>query len=100
MKSSLLLTALLFTAYYPAILAVIFIAFVSIIRLPAKGLFVARALTALLIAVFLAHFNRIFEVWPAHLLFPSGHTTFCAGLAWSLALLRPWTLFFTIPLLI
>ncbi len=91
---------LLFTAYYPALIAVIFAVVFIVTPIPAKLLFLARALAALVISVFLAHFNRIFEVWPAHLLFPSGHTTFCAGMAWSLAMLRPWTLLFTIPLLI
>ncbi len=85
---------------YPVDLAVVFLLAVALTRMPAKGRFLSRALLALFIATLLAHVNRIFGLWPAHLLFPSGHTTFCAGLTWSLAMLRPWTLILTLPLLI
>jgi len=90
----------IYVSYYPVVIALVFLIAVLLTPVPAKGRFLGRALTALFIATLLAHVNRIFGLWPAHLLFPSGHTTFCAGLSWSLAMLRPWTLFLTIPLLI
>jgi hypothetical protein len=52
------------------------------------------------IATFLAHVNRIFHLYPAHLYFPSGHMTFCLGVSISLAMLRPWTVALTSPFLI
>jgi membrane-associated phospholipid phosphatase len=96
---TLFILAILFVAYYPFIIAVTFLVFWLVTKIPARNRFLSRALTALVIAVFLAHVNRIFGFWPEHLLFPSGHTTFCAGLSWSLAMLRPKTLAVTIPLL-
>jgi hypothetical protein len=90
----------LFTSYYPYAIAVAFLTFLFWMKVPRKGVFLSRALIALLIATFLAHVNRIFDLWPAHLLFPSGHTTFCLGLSLSLAMLRPWTLLITLPLLV
>ncbi len=54
-------------------------------------------MTALVVATFLAHVNRIWHIVPSHLLFPSGHTTFCSGCAITLAMLRPWTLRYTVP---
>ena len=92
--------AFIFIDKYPLVIALVFVIAVIATPVPSKGLFVARAATALVIAVLLAHLNRMTGFWQAHLIFPSGHTTFCAGLTWSLAMLRPWTLFFTIPLLI
>jgi hypothetical protein len=97
----LLDAATLFVFYYPHLLAVVFLVVYLRTRMPAKGLFLLRALTAaLVLATFLAHVNRIFGLWPAHLLFPSGHTTFCAGVSWSLAMLRPWTAVVTAPLVL
>jgi hypothetical protein len=90
----------LFTTYYPLAIALVFLGCLFTIRMPAKGSFFARSMLALIIAVFLAHVNRIFYLWPAHLLFPSGHTTFCFGLALSLGMLRPWTLVITLPLVV
>ncbi len=90
----------LFTDTYPPAILLVFLAYVLLSKIPRKGAFLARALVALVIAVFLAHVNRIFGLWPAHLLFPSGHTTFCLGVAFSLALLRPWTLLITLPLIV
>jgi membrane-associated phospholipid phosphatase len=81
----------MFLAFHGTLLAV---------RIPDKGAFWGRAMLALAIAVFLAHVNRIFHFAPGHLLFPSGHTTFCFGLAISLGMLRPWTLAITLPLLV
>jgi len=92
--------AALFTDYYPYAIALVFLGSLYTVEMPEKGAFFARAMLALVIAVFLAHVNRIFFLWPSHPLFPSGHTTFCFGLAWSLALLRPWTLAITLPLLV
>jgi membrane-associated phospholipid phosphatase len=92
--------AVFIVIYYPQLLAVAFLVTYLRADMPAKNLFLLRALTALVIATFLAHVNRIFGLWPEHLLFPSGHTTFCAGLSWSLAMLRPWTVLLTVPLLI
>jgi membrane-associated phospholipid phosphatase len=92
--------AILFVAFYPHLLAVVFLLVYLLTDVPAKGLFLLRALTALGVAVFLAHVNRIFGIWPAYLLFPSGHTTFCAGVSWSLAMLRPWTAAVTFPLVV
>jgi hypothetical protein len=63
----------LFTSYYPYAIAVAFLTFLFWMKVPRKGVFLSRALIALLIATFLAHVNRIFDLWPAHLLFPSGH---------------------------
>jgi len=89
-----------FTTYYPFAIALVFLGTLYSLDVPEKGAFFARAMVALLIATFLAHVNRIFYLWPAHLLFPSGHTTFCLGVALSLGMLRPWTLAVTLPLLV
>jgi len=88
----------LFTYNYPFAIALVFLGSLYAMDVPRKGAFFARAMLALVIAVILAHVNRIFHLWPAHLLFPSGHTTFCFGLALSLGMLRPWTLVITLPL--
>jgi hypothetical protein len=92
--------AFVLTYYYPVVMALVFLAFFFLTRVPAKGRFFLRALVALVIAVFLAHVNRIFHLFPAHLSFPSGHMTFCFGVALSLGMLRTWTLAITLPLLI
>ncbi len=81
-------------------MAVIFLIFVSATKTLNRGKILLRACVALVIAVFLAHFNRIFHVDPAHLNFPSGHMTFCLGVSISLALLQPWTLSVTLPFLL
>jgi hypothetical protein len=88
----------LFLDYYPSAIAAMFLAALFWIRLPTKASFFLRALTALVIAVVLAHLNRWFAFYPAHLLFPSGHVTFCLGVSISLGMLRPWTLAITLPL--
>jgi hypothetical protein len=72
----------LFTSYYPYAIAVAFLTFLFWMKVPRKGVFLSRALIALLIATFLAHVNRIFD------------------LSLSLAMLRPWTLLITLPLLV
>jgi len=94
----LMFVAYVLVCYYPQFLAVTFLVVYLRTQMPAKGMFLVRALTALVVATFLAHVNRIFGFWHAHLLFPSGHTTFCAGLSWSLAMLRPWSAVWTLPL--
>ena len=86
--------------YCPHVMAVIFLVFLLATKLPAKGRFFLRALVALAIVTFLAHVNRIFDLYPAYLYFPSGHMTFCLGVSISLAMLRPWTLAITLPFLI
>jgi membrane-associated phospholipid phosphatase len=96
-KSPIHLVAFYFTGYYPQAIALIFLSAILFLAVPQKGAFTARALVALVVATLLAHVNRIFHLYPAHLLFPSGHTTFCFGLALSLGMLRPWTLSFTLP---
>jgi len=90
----------LLTNVYPFTLMLVFLACLFFMKVPAKGSFFARALLALVIAVCLAHVNRWFELWPAHRLFPSGHMTFCLGVALSLGMLRTWTLAITLPLLV
>ncbi len=90
----------LLTESYPEVIAIVFLAVYFRAKIPAKALFLLRELVALLIAVALAHVNRWFHLWPSHLLFPSGHMTFCLGVSVSLGLLRPWTLAITLPLLI
>lgn len=92
--------AVLFANYYPFVIALVFLGCLYTVDVPEKGAFFARAMVALIIATFLAHVNRIFDLWPAHLLFPSGHTTFCFGVALSLGMLRPWTLAITLPLVV
>ena len=87
-----------FTFWYPITIALVFLGNLWAMDVPNKGAFWGRAMVALVVATFLAHVNRIFHLWPAHLLFPSGHTTFCLGLSLSLAMLRPWTLYLTLPL--
>jgi hypothetical protein len=88
-----------FTSWYPFAIALVFMGTLFAMKVPDKGAFWGRAMVSLVIATFLAHVNRIFHLWPAHLLFPSGHTTFCLGLSLSLAMLRPKTLYITLPLL-
>lgn len=92
--------ALFFSNNFPPAIALIFLASFFVVKVPGKAAFYLRAVVALVIAVFLAHVNRIFYLWPAHLLFPSGHTTFCLGLALSLGMLRLWTLAVTLPLVV
>ncbi len=92
--------AVLLTYYYPHVMALVFLACLLSTNVPAKGRFLLRALVALLIAIVLAHVNRVFDLWPAHRLFASGHMTFCFGVALSLGMLRPWTLAITLPLLV
>jgi len=89
-----------FTSWYPYVIALVFLGCLYDLDVPNKGAFWGRAMVALVVATFLAHVNRIFHLWPSHLLFPSGHTTFCLGLSLSLAMLRPWTLFATLPLVV
>jgi len=86
--------------YCPHVMAVIFLVFLFATDIPAKGRFFLRALVALVIATFLAHMNRIFHLYPAHLYFASGHMTFCLGVSISLGMLRPWTLALTLPFLV
>jgi len=88
------------TYYYPHFLAVVYLAFLFGTGIPEKGAVFLRAAVALAIASFLAHANLLFDFWPAHRHFPSGHMTFCLGLSYSLGLIRPWTLAVTIPLLL
>jgi len=90
----------LLTGSYPYVIAVVFLIVFFITKIPSKKLFFLRALTALVIAIGFAHLNRSFHLYPPHLLFPSGHMTFCLGISISLAMLRPWTLAITLPLLI
>ncbi len=92
--------AALSTNLYPVALMLVFLACLFSAKVPAKGRFFLRALVALVIAVVLAHVNRWFDLWPAHRLFPSGHMTFCLGVALSLGMLRPWSLAITLPLLV
>ncbi len=92
--------AALLIYYYPLVMALVFLAGLFSTNVPAKGAFFLRAMVALMIAVFLAHVNRLFDLWPSHLLFPSGHMTFCLGVALSLGMLRPWTLAITLPLVV
>jgi membrane-associated phospholipid phosphatase len=90
----------LVTYYYPHFLALVFLAVLWATPMSEKRRFFCRALTALLIALILAHLNRWFDLWPAHRYFASGHMTFCLGLSLSLGRIRPWTLLVTLPLLI
>jgi hypothetical protein len=92
--------AVLLTYYYPHFLALVFLAVLFSSKIPAKGRFFLRVALVLAIATVLAHVNRWFDLWPAHLYFASGHMTFSFGVALSLGLLRPWTLAITLPLLI
>lgn len=92
--------ALLFVNNYPYAIALAFLGCLYTVDVPEKGSFFARAMVALVIAVFLAHVNRIFDLWPSHRMFPSGHTTLCFGLSLSLGMLRPWTLAITLPLVV
>ncbi len=89
-----------FTYYYPHVMALAFLATLYFTDLPAKGEFFLRAMAALTIATVLAHVNRWFGIWPDYPFFPSGHMTFCLGLALSLGMLQRWTLVITLPLLI
>lgn len=91
---------ILLTNLYPFALMLVFLACLIVMPIPAKGRFAARTLGALVIAVALAHVNRTFYLWPSHLLFPSGHMTFCLAVSVSLGLLRLWTLALTLPLLV
>jgi len=86
--------------YCPHIMAVIFVVFLFATKIPAKGQFFLRASVALTIATLLAHVNRIFDLVPAYLYFPSGHMTFCLGVSLSLGMLRRWTLLITLPFLV
>jgi len=86
--------------YYPFLLAAVFLATLVVVRRPDKGEFILRALLALLIAVVLAHLNRIFGWWQGDLRFFSGHMTFCLGMAISLGMLYRWTLAITLPMLV
>jgi len=95
-------TAIYLTYYYPLVMALAFLAciFSTETDIPAKRRIIFRALVALVIALLLAHLNRLFDFWPVHRYFASGHMTFAFGMALSLGMLRPWTLAITLPLLI
>jgi membrane-associated phospholipid phosphatase len=99
-KSLITSFAAYFTNLYPLAMVLGFLGTLFVMKIPDKGAFLARAVVALVVAVFLAHVNRIFHLYPRHLLFPSGHTTLCFGLALSFGMLRPWTLLVTLPLLV
>jgi membrane-associated phospholipid phosphatase len=88
------------TFYFPMVMALGFLAGLYTTPIPAKGCFLLRIVVAMLIALLLAHMNRMFELWPAHRYFASGHMTFALGMAIALGMLRPWTLAVTLPLLI
>lgn len=88
------------TYYYPHVMAAAFLATLYFTDLPAKGQFFFRAVLALTVATVLAHVNRWFNLWPGYLYFPSGHMTFCLGVAISLGMLQRWTLAVTLPLFI
>jgi len=92
--------AFLLTYYCPHIMALAFLVFFLAIDVPEKGRFFWRALAAVTIATVLAHLNRWFDLWPAHPYFASGHMTFCLGVTLSVALLRPWSLVITLPVLV
>ena len=89
-----------YVSWYPIVLFLIFQGCAVGMAVSRKAAFWSRAMVALVVATFLAHVNRIFHFWPAHLVFPSGHMTFCLGLSVSLAMLRPWTLVATLPLVL
>jgi len=89
-----------FLSDYPYIIAVVFLVVLFWVQKPHKLTFFLRALTALIIAILLAHLNRWTHLYPAHLYFPSGHITFCFGVSLSLGMLRRWTLVITLPLLV
>ena len=78
-----------FTDWIPIVMTLAFLSTVLMVKMPDKGAFFGRAMLALVIAVFLAHVNRIFLFYPPHPQFPSGHTTLSFGLALSIAMLRP-----------
>jgi membrane-associated phospholipid phosphatase len=85
--------------YYPHFLMLAFLAVLSRSPLRSKGSFFLHAMVPLVLATVLVHLNRWFEIWPAHRYFASGHMTFCLGITFSMARLRPWSLAITLPLL-
>jgi membrane-associated phospholipid phosphatase len=88
------------TYYYPHLTALTFLAGICTTKIRDKKRFLVRVIGALLVALFLAHVNRLFHIWPRHLYFASGHMTFSLSMALALGLLRPWTLWVTLPLLV
>jgi len=86
--------------YTPHAMAVVFILFLALINEPFKVHQFLRASLALSLATVLAHLDRWFDLWPGHPYFASGHMTFVTGVAASLGVLRLWTIFITLPLLV
>ncbi len=95
-----MLAAIYVTYFYPHVMALAYLCFLFASDSPVKWRFFLRNLVPLFIAVLLAHADRLFHLWPAHLYFASGHMTFALSMALSLGLLRPSTLWVTLPLLI
>jgi hypothetical protein len=60
--------------------------------------FFFRSVAALLATYLLAHLNRRYHLWPAHLLFPSGHMAFFVSASVSLFLLDRRWLLLSLPL--
>lgn len=87
------------TYFYPHLLTLAFAAMLWATPLRGKGAFLLRAAGPLVLAIVLAHLNRWFDLWPAHRYFASGHMTFCLGMSYSMARLRPASLAITLPLL-
>jgi hypothetical protein len=86
--------------YFPAVMVAAFFICVAAWSIPGKRRFVVHAIIAAAIAVLISHLNRIFGWYPSHLYFPSGHMTLSLSVATSLALVRPWTLVLTLPILV
>jgi membrane-associated phospholipid phosphatase len=59
--------------------------------------FVGRSMIGLILAIALAHINRVLHLWPRSLLFPSGHVSFVASVATSFILLDFRWAFLTVP---
>ena len=86
--------------YFPAVMVAVFFVCATAWSFPEKRRFLVRAITAATIAVLIAHLDRIFDLYPPHLYFPSGHMTLSLSVAISLGLLRPWSLAVTLPFLV
>jgi membrane-associated phospholipid phosphatase len=86
--------------YFPAVMVVVFFVCVAAWPFPQKRRFLVRAILAAAVAVLISHLNRIFDLYPPHPYFPSGHMTLSLSMAVSLGLLRPWTLAVTLPVLV
>jgi membrane-associated phospholipid phosphatase len=85
---------------FPAFMVAVYFVCMFAWPITDKGQFMTKSIIAATTAVLIAHLNRFFDLYPAHLNFPSGHMTLSLSVAVSLGIVRPGTLALTLPALV